>query len=184
MKNVEYLGPKVDLGRFGKVKKGAKLQLTEQEWGTVKDNEDYKLLDPPQSEEELRQALKIKPWATQEFDLRSIPWDHTNLFNILVARSSTKDLRKVTSAMETVGAKVRVLDSYETRFNVVDAIIECSNYHQWHKLSREDRDALDKYDPNSIDFDNETKDSGHKESPEPKTRVVRKRARKAALATS
>ena len=148
MKTVKYLGEDVNLGRFGNIVTDQIIDMTELEWAYIVKNGDsyrYTLLDIPLSGEELKQALKIKPYGTDIFDLRTIPWENENLPKSLEARFSTRDLLKVVTALSIIGAKVRNLPDMERRFLVADAIVECGDYHQWSKLSKEDRMILPLY---------------------------------------
>lgn len=189
MKNVEYTGEPVDnLGRFGPVKKGAKLKLRENEWDTV-DKKRFKLLDKQPSKEELAVYRRIKPLGCPEFDLRTVPWEKKNLYNILLARTSKNKLMCLVRGIQQVGGVIVEPTVHDDREDMVDRIVEAARLMGWTDLTREDRLQLPKWDGkkqgSTAKKKTPAKKTAESKDAAPKTtqtKAVRKRTRKAASA--
>lgn len=143
MKNVKYTGPKVNLGRFGTIEKGKKLRLTEEEFDKIGNDPRFELLDTPNSASELALFATIRPLGTGGFDLRTVPWENPNLFNILLARSSKSRLLLILSAIYKVGGDAVVVHSeHDDRLWLVDRVVEVARKMGWTKMLRSERIAL------------------------------------------
>ncbi len=152
MKKVQYIGDTVNtLSRFGQVKKGDKLDLYEKEWDLICKDEvaaksNYKIITKPVSKEERVIAEKIKPLGTPRFDLRSVPWEHSKIINILESRVSKLRLVKMVGAINDIGGVISKSSVHDTRAMLVDRIVEGARLMGWTKLSKVERLALPKWD--------------------------------------
>lgn len=182
MKKVQYIGESTNLSRFGRVKKGDKLDFYEKEWDAIckdkaKNKKRYKELSEPISKDERLIAEKIKPLGTPKFDLRSVPWEHRNLISILESRMSKARLVKMVYAINAIGGIISESTVHDTRAMLVDRIVEAARIMGWDKLTKVERLALPKWDgkpPKNMDSS-----SGRKRQPTKKTSTKKKPKTKA-----
>jgi hypothetical protein len=139
MRTIKYVGEPKNIGRFGEVKKGQELALTEGEWDCVFDNPDFKLVGGDVNEEASELAKGILPIGTPIFDLRTLPWENPNIFNRLTARASRNQLRSIIEAMRLAGAVVTEPNYDGEKLFVVDAIVAASRNMQWHLYTETQR---------------------------------------------
>jgi hypothetical protein len=139
MRTVKYVGEPKNIGRFGDVKKGQELVLTEGEWDCVSLDPSYKLIDGDVTDEAMRLAAGILPIGTPIFDLRTVPWENPNVFNRLTARASRNQLRGMIEAMRLAGAVVTEPDYDGEKLFVVDAIISASKNMRWDCYTEQQR---------------------------------------------
>jgi len=139
MRTVKYVGEPKNIGRFGEVKKGQELVLTEGEWDCVEQDNAYKLLSGDVTSEAMKLGEGILPIGTPVFDLRTIPWENPNVFNRLTARASRNQLRGIIDAMRLAGAVVTEPNYDGEKLFVVDAIIAASKNMQWHRYTETQR---------------------------------------------
>jgi hypothetical protein len=139
MRTVKYVGEPKNIGRFGEVKKGQELVLTEGEWDCVAEDAAYKLLSGDVTSEAMKLGEGILPIGTPVFDLRTIPWENPNVFNRLTARASRNQLRAIIDAMRLGGAVVTEPNYDGEKLFVVDAIISASKNMQWHRYTETQR---------------------------------------------
>lgn len=142
MKRIEYLGDTLNIGRFGDVRKKQVLELFEYEYEGVKDDKRFRLLDPEPSESELAEARKILPLGHVDYDLRTIPWEHPNLFTLLLSRKSKIQLTLMIDAMNGVGAVVDSVTLHDSREKMVDIIVAGAKIMGWPELGQERREEL------------------------------------------
>lgn len=188
MKLVKYVSKKeTNLGRFGIVKKGVSISVTEEEYKGIKNDDRFELVEKELTEEEIVASKVAKPYGTSVFDLRTIPWEKDNLAKILEARMSKSIVLKIIEALKEVGAPVREISRHETRITLADAIIECALLCKWNELTPDERLSLPSSDkvkatppkPKEEAPKDEDKVETPKENPEQpkKTKVARKRKR-------
>ena len=139
MRTVKYVGEPKNIGRFGEVKKGQELVLTEGEWDCVEQDPAYKLLSGDVNSEAMSLGDGVLPIGTPVFDLRTIPWENPNVFNRLTARASRNQLRGIIDAMRLAGAVVTEPNYDGEKLFVVDAIIAASKNMQWHRYTETQR---------------------------------------------
>ena len=135
MRKVKYIG-KADiyLGEFGKVKKGAILDMLEVVWEPIKKDERFKLITLDLTDSELEHYRSIMPQVTEGFDLTSIAWDNPKLFKMLVARYSKTSLMAILRALESIKGVVSTYDRYQDRRVLADNIYASVRIMGWHKL--------------------------------------------------
>jgi len=136
MKKVKYLGKPANIGRFGMIEKGAVLDMFEIEWDSVLNDSDYKLLSPLPTKQEKEAASAVAPLRTEQFNLTSIPWDSSRLFNLLVARFSRSQCEVLLSAMRYVGCKIRKVSEIDNRMTLADLAVEASRLSGWNLLDK------------------------------------------------
>ena len=143
MKQVQYVGEEeINLCRFGVINKGAKVDFFEWEYEAIKDDPNYKYVGPVFSKEERAIAERVKPLGSKFFDLRTIPWENTNLYRLLTTRMSKQSLIKVIKAVNDVGGHIPDSSSGENRNSLIDKILSASSFMGWDKLTKEDRLSL------------------------------------------
>lgn len=183
MKNVEYTGPEVNLGRFGVITKGTHLRLTEQEWDKVSEDKRFKLLEPQHSKEELEVFARIKPYGTGPYDLRTVPWEHPQLFNTLLARSSKSKLLTMLHAIYVVGGDAVPRHSeHDDRMWLVDHVVAAARKLGWTTMDRAERVALPVFDPAKHGVADVSSNSGATEAASNTVKVPAKRKRKRSRA--
>lgn len=143
MKQVQYIGDEeINLCRFGVINKGAKVDFFEWEYEAVKNDPNYKYVGPVFSKEERAIAERVKPIASRFFDLRTIPWENSNLYKLLASRMSKHTLIKVIKAINDVGGHIPDSSSGENRNVLIDKILQASSFMGWDKLTKEGRLTL------------------------------------------
>lgn len=143
MKQVQYTGEEVGLGRFGVIRKGAKLDMYEWEWDAVQNDTTFRLLTVLPSNDEVELSAKTKPRATRSFDLRTIPWENKNLHKLLASRMSKQTLIKLVKAINEVGGYIEDSSSGEQRNALIDKIISAARSMSWDKMDKTQRLSLD-----------------------------------------
>ena len=143
MKQVQYVGEEeANIGRFGMIKKGAKIDVYEWEWESMKGNSAYKLLSVEPSKEERALAERVKPSLTKHFDLRSIPWETPNLYRRLSSRMSKHTLIKLIRAINEAGGYIEESSVGEHRNALIDKVVAAASFMGWDKYTKETRLAL------------------------------------------
>jgi hypothetical protein len=132
MQSYKYLGPPVNLGRFGNVKTGDILDLYIEEELTVQNNDEFEFVPSKKS------GPKIPLRATPSFDLRSIEWNHKNLKRYLHSRRST--LKDVMTAMVEIGCDVMWLEHQSSK-DAIDVMVREAIRNGWTSMSRNERMA-------------------------------------------
>jgi len=143
MRRVKYEGKASNIGRFGNVKKGDVLELTEMEWSDIRAEAHFQLIDQPLSKEEREIAARIAPWGNGYFDLRTIPWENPNLPRQLLARAPKTRLVSILDAVKQNGGTVA--EGYREmgeRLWLVDAVMAAATLHGWTELTMEQRTNL------------------------------------------
>lgn len=139
MKTLKYKPKKsVNLGRFGNVDHKDIIEVTEQEWASISEDPRFEVIDQGVEKEVLEAAEIAQPYGTHDYDLRTIPWSHPNLFKRLESRTSKQRLQRIILSMREVGAPVRDTSSFEQRMFIVDAIVESALLCGWTKLSEKE----------------------------------------------
>lgn len=181
MKEATYIGDnEVNLGRFGLVKTGQTISLTEQEWPGIESDCRFKLKKVSLSEAVSKAAKKALPYGTSKFDLRTVPWGNKNLFRILESRANKDTLFKVIAALRIVGAPVREVGNSERRVFIVDAVVECGRICGWDKMGKKEVEALPPFDLTKYAWgDDKTENFAEENKPNSADRAkpVRKRKR-------
>ena len=145
MKKVTYVSDtSVNLGRFGVIKKGQTLEITEQEWLGIEGDARFKYTPTEYPKEVLEAASRAMPYGTHMFDLRTIPWGYKKLFTMLEARHNKLSLAKLREGMIAVGAPLRDVSIHTQRMHIVDAIIESAYLCGWCSLTKGELNALPK----------------------------------------
>lgn len=139
MRSVKYIGETTNIGRFGQVKKGSVILVTEEEYGCVLGNPDYKLIESDVNAEAMELANGILPMGTPLFDLRTIPWENPKVSMRLAARASRNQLKSIVDSMRLAGAVVPEPDYDGDKIFVVDAIVTASRNMLWDKFTEEQR---------------------------------------------
>lgn len=132
MRLVIYKGPACNLSRFGEVKSGQQLELTEQEFGTVEGDPNYKLIN----DFKFRTAefTPPLPGPTPHYDLRRIDWTNPRLAQKMDKRGKS-ELLNIGRAMKEIGLAVDVATRFEKRV-LVDSIIQEARDSGWLEIAR------------------------------------------------
>lgn len=139
MRSVTYTAEKgANIGRFGVIDKGQRINVTEHEFLGIKEDPRFKLNPEKHSPEVLVAAKVSQPYGTHGFDLRTVPWSKPNLFRIMEARFSKCRLLKIIAAMNEVGAPVTPLSEHAHRTTLVDSIIESAILCGWTILANDE----------------------------------------------
>lgn len=141
MKQVQYVGEgEINLGRYGIINKGAKLDVFEWEWASMQsDKGSYKLLSVEPSKEERAVAEKVKPCGTKYFDLRTVPWESPTLYKALSSRMSKHTLIKLIKAINEAGGHIDESRAGEHRNALIDKILSAISFMGWDKYTKEKR---------------------------------------------
>ncbi len=152
MKQVQYVGAEeINLGRFGIINKGAKIDVYEWEWEGMKGNSIYKLLSVEPSKEERALAERVKPCVTKHFDLRSIPWEKPSLYRTLSSRMSKHTIIKLIKAINEAGGHIEDSSAGEHRNALIDKVVSAVSFMGWDKYTKETRMALYNEAPQSVE---------------------------------
>ena len=152
-----------------------------EEWDSLDGDKRFKLLDKKPSESELKVYAKIKPLSVEPYDLRTVPWEHTNFFNLLLARTNQSRLVKMLEAMYIVGGeRIKHHSVHDGRLWLVDRIVQYSRLMGWDKLGQEVRMGLGVMGEEKPEK-KKSKGKGKAKAKAPKSKVVRKRKRRVAV---
>lgn len=139
MRSIKYIGETANIGRFGRVNKGSVILLTEDEYGCVSTDPDYKLIESDVNIEAMELANGILPVGTPLFDLRTIPWENPKVAMRLAARASRNQLKSIVDSIRLAGGVVAEPDYEGDKIFVVDAIVTASRNMLWDKFTEEQR---------------------------------------------
>lgn len=142
MRTIKYNGESKNIGRFGFVKKGQQISLTEGEWLCVRESKDYKLVGGDVTAEAIELAKGTLPFGTPLCDLRTIPWENERLSERLSARFSRKQLAEILESMRLVGAAIPEVNMDQDKLFIVDAVVTASVIMGWPALGEDVRVRL------------------------------------------
>lgn len=128
MRRVKYNGPPRKIGRFGKVETGQEIELSEDEFKSVVNEENYELLDDPRDHTD-----PSFPQATSHFDLRDIDWTKNQLEDWMRTRSMT-DITKIALGMIELGSESVYLDDKPSRDILIQRVVSYAYEEGWHLL--------------------------------------------------
>lgn len=139
MREMRYDGPTVEsLGRFGRVRAGDTLQLTEAEYKGVADSPHWRQVNVAEFEAERSGAI---PQPTRYWDLRAIHWDSPRLSRVMAAKGKPT-LRKIARAMLSVGVRGVLCDRAFRAKEIADSICAAAAVEGWTEMTRARREEL------------------------------------------
>jgi hypothetical protein len=129
MRVMEYAGKPERIGRFGRVKTGELLEMTEQEANEALRSDQWTAVDSPHVEAEDHDIPR--PRKTKEFDLTTVDWANHRLSRHL-SRQSRTTLWKMAKAVEEVTGRNNIpYGPMESSDRTIDGICEAARLMKW-----------------------------------------------------